>query len=393
MNEYRNYDIDELLRANPLEAWVRGDVNNITRIGGGKFMAEAPWRADSTPSVLVTPNTGASGTFYDFGARTYTGSTINWIMFTRNLNKGEAIRMLGDRSPIPLSKARETTVIEGSRDKRKANLSMQMVNDYHKHLALAMPYFAGRGITEDVAKRAKLGYEAKHEVYVKIMDNQWLGSPFMTVPCYVIPNFIGFDGGKQVVRGIHLRYDNVVAREKVHDMWKLGSPNAIALVNWLNIVDKDPVDVIHDYLFGQRYKNKAGSRQMLFNPNRLLAVESDRQVIGHLPNLIIGEGPLAIYPAESLGFPSVGLPNNKTSVNAKEAFANIDGKIFLITDDDQAGHDRAKHVMEQCGADRCVRINPGKKQLDGMALDGTLEAELAKWGVYPNHAVIASTPF
>ncbi|MDX2078994.1 MAG: hypothetical protein SFZ02_21355 [bacterium] len=389
---YKNYDIRTLLISNPLEAWVRGDVQNIKALGQGKFMAQAPWRSDNRPSVLVTPKTGESGTFYDFGARDFTGSTINWLMYTRNLTKYEAICMLGEHANIPLAIARETTVIEGDHKTYKSP-SMEQVNAYHAHLNLAMPYFESRGINAYIAKRAKLGYFKNFPVYVKIGVNQWLGSPFMTVPVYVIPNFIGFNVGIQVVRGIHLRYDNMTAREKIREMWKLGSRHAQTLVRWLNIVDKDPVDVIHDYLFGQRYTNVRGSQQKLFNGNRLLAMEENALMTCEIPNLIIGEGPLPAYVAESAGYPVVGLPNNKLGVDPKRSFAKVTGKIVIVTDDDQAGEDRANRIIKECGEDRCVRIHPGKKQLDGMVLDGSLAMELAKWHIFPNHQFIASKPF
>lgn len=406
-------EILDLLHKNPLEPRFLSDVGTAKKIRGGYLAVSILRSNDSTASLwLRTASTFAGGFWEDLGTG-LNGNHIHWLMATRGMTRRDAIAFLrGDDKPIP-SATRITHVIEGD-SKEYKRPSMELVKAYHAHVGLAMPYYESRGISREVANVVKLGYIPNKPFHVSIKldtgKEQWLGRPFIEIPVYTIPNIIGNDGGDQLVRAIHIRYDTDTARQKLTDMWRLNDRNAQALHHYLitskrKPVDDDPVNVIFNHLFGSRYSNVYGSEQALFNGNVLLANEKNVITVVNgkatvnpgafapVPYAIVGEGPLPAYVAMSEGYRfSVGLPHNETNIKPDEAFRHVTGKIFCVTDDDDAGEKRYQWLKKACG-DKVVRINPGKRQLDGMIQDGTLQPILHKWGVDPDKNLATATPW
>lgn len=370
--------VDQIHQKHSLIDWMKGDIDRLKKIGGG-YMGKAPWRAERSASVAGYEKTQL---FFDFGDRSKRGDVIDWVAFTRGMSNDEAIRFLSDDRPVPAPKARICVAVEG--EKTPSVLTMDMVNAYHNHLSAALPYFESRGIHPDIARQAKLGYRADHPIYQKVTwkdgSSEWLGRPFMTIPIFTIPNFVGFDRHRQEVRAIHYRYDTDTARQKIRDMFRLGSQTADKLARWLGADDKE--NAVFEWCFGSRYSNIKGGQSKLFNANRLRTLDPE-YVAAPLSHIVVCEGPLPAYVVESGGFYAVGLPHSEKNIDAKVAFANIIGKIFVATDDDNAGEKRYEWIKRECGEHRVVRVPMNGQQADEMILNGRLQAFMAKWGVEP----------
>ncbi len=380
--------VDRILAEHSLDAWVRTDVSVIKARMRDGYKVSAPWRSDRTPSVGVWAK---KGQFYDFGMRDKRGNVINWIEYTRNMSPREAMEFLENGKYTPAPKAKVAVTSEG---KSHQPPTMELVQKYQAQVAFAMPYYTKRGIIPEIAKMAKLGYDADHPIYQKITwengESEWLGRPLLTVPIFTIPNFIGYDGHHQEVRAIHYRYDTDTARQKIRDMFRLGSTHIDKLARWLGADDKE--NAVFEWLFGDRYANVKGSQSRLFNGNRLLTLDVDQWQPAPLAYIIVAEGPLPAFVAESAGFCCVGLPHSEQHIVPAVAFKNV-MRIFIATDEDGAGEKRYEWIKKACPDKQVIRVPMNGKQVDDMVLDGSLEKYMASWNISPDVLLTTATPW
>lgn len=129
---------------------------------GKNYWGCCPFHHEKTPSFSVTPE---KGFFYCFGCQTG-GNVFNFLMKIENISFFEAAKKLAAKLNIPLPE-KEKSPAEIARERELA--ALYLVNEYASefyHACLtktnmgraAREYLAGRGISDDIIRKFKLGF-------------------------------------------------------------------------------------------------------------------------------------------------------------------------------------------------------------------------------------------
>lgn len=151
--------------------------------GSGKLKGLCPFHGEKTPSFIVNTSGKDEGTFHCFGCSEH-GDIFDFIQKVEGLDQGAAIRFIQDRfmggAPAdafipsggsdPRASIRKPARIEQSEPKPVDTAAVQFWTDYadRMHEAIKRPegkagldYFTGRGISQEMIDRFRLGYDPK----------------------------------------------------------------------------------------------------------------------------------------------------------------------------------------------------------------------------------------
>jgi DNA primase len=359
-------DVDQIKSSYDLRDYARQVLGEPDRSARNYDRHRSPVRDEKDASFIVY-----SDHYHDFGGHDEHGTIIDFAMLVHGWTYLEAIQNLSDDSMQVQAPVRRS---EPRREFKP--FPMGRVNEYHRHLDKAMPYFSKRGISEEVARRAKLGM-SPGEVY-------WWKSPEgrevkLFAPRYVIPNFFG-----DIVRDIRRRVAPEL-RDAYYE-WQSDPRTAqLAVAVEREICDAEGITMeqAEEYIIGKlmfpKYKGETDSIQAIFNADRLARIDENGQITNYeLPYVIVTEGEMCALALESQGYYAVAVPNKK-SLNLKLAFSNV-RKVLVATDNDKAGDERAAWIIEQVGKEytRRVRIPDGYKDPGEMCERGAFR-ELHEW--------------
>src|SRR5947207_1387641 len=128
---------------------------------GATYVACCPFHSEKTPSFNVNPNRGL---FHCFGCGVG-GSIFDFVMRIEGCGFPEAVRIVAEKSGIPIP------VVEETEDTKKAERDRESVLRLNEWAAeffesllnsedgvAAREYIAGRGITDDTSRLFRLGY-------------------------------------------------------------------------------------------------------------------------------------------------------------------------------------------------------------------------------------------
>jgi DNA primase len=129
----------------------------VLRKAGANWKGLCPFHVEKTPSFTVTP---AKRIFHCFGCGAG-GDVFSFLMRQDRLSFPEAVRVLAHRAGVPLPTERAA----GDTGRRETLLhAMDLAAGFYTESLWAAAgerarhYLGGRGITEDVARRFRLGY-------------------------------------------------------------------------------------------------------------------------------------------------------------------------------------------------------------------------------------------
>jgi len=147
----------EVKRSVDIYEIVSGYVPSLKR-AGASYKGLCPFHEEKTPSFIVTPQ---RQTFKCFGCGKG-GDAISFVMALENVDYPEAIRILADRSGIPVKYK------EGGKDgigRDDVYRALEWAQEYFRNLLLKSPegeaarvFFAGRGVNDETSDLYKLGY-------------------------------------------------------------------------------------------------------------------------------------------------------------------------------------------------------------------------------------------
>lgn len=149
---------------------------------GRNYKGLCPFHAEKTPSFVVFPETG---TWHCFGACGTGGDAFSFVMKQENLEFGEALRLLAQRTGVELE-SRTPEAVEAQKRLDLLRQINQAAATYFHHLLLnsdeaarARAYLAQRGLTEETCSRFQLGYAL----------DQWDGLlRYLTSKSYALPD-------------------------------------------------------------------------------------------------------------------------------------------------------------------------------------------------------------
>lgn len=147
----------EVKRSVDIYEIVSGYVPSLKR-AGASYKGLCPFHEEKTPSFIVTPQ---RQTFKCFGCGKG-GDAISFVMAHENVDYPEAIRILADRSGIPVKYK------EGGKDgigRDDVYRALEWAQEYFRSILLKTPegeaarvFFAGRGVNDETSDLYKLGY-------------------------------------------------------------------------------------------------------------------------------------------------------------------------------------------------------------------------------------------
>ena len=130
---------------------------------GANWMACCPFHKEKTPSFSVSP---AKEIFYCFGCHKG-GSVFNFVMEIESVPFPEAIKIVADKSGVPLPKLVDDSRFEAKRQEADEVIELnkwalewweQQLNAGGTEALVARNYLEKRGITDETRKTFRLGY-------------------------------------------------------------------------------------------------------------------------------------------------------------------------------------------------------------------------------------------
>lgn len=147
----------EVKRSVDIYEIVSGYVPSLKR-AGASYKGLCPFHEEKTPSFIVTPQ---RQTFKCFGCGKG-GDAISFVMAHENVDYPEAIRILADRSGIPVKYKEGGKEGIGRDDVYRA---LEWAQEYFRSVLLKTPegeaarvFFASRGVNDETSDLYKLGY-------------------------------------------------------------------------------------------------------------------------------------------------------------------------------------------------------------------------------------------
>jgi DNA primase len=154
--------VEAVRQAVDLAELVRGQVQLVRQ--GGRWVGRCPFHDERTPSFgLIPPD---NRRYYCFGCGA-TGDAIDWMMQREGAASfADAVEALAERLGVPLRYERASPQEEAERaaTERRAELLERAAGFYASYLwgadesAAARGYLVGRGFSEDLLRRFRVGY-------------------------------------------------------------------------------------------------------------------------------------------------------------------------------------------------------------------------------------------
>jgi DNA primase len=154
-------ELARLKRDIPIERLVSGFGVELKR-AGANLVGRCPFHDDHTPSLIVTPETNL---WRCMGACNVAGSTIDWVMRTRNVSFRHAVELLkADHPSLAASGSRATVKLPApvaldADDRETLGAVVAFYHDTLKNAPEALRYLESRGLTDpEMLDRFRLGF-------------------------------------------------------------------------------------------------------------------------------------------------------------------------------------------------------------------------------------------
>ena len=130
---------------------------------GLNYWGCCPFHNEKTPSFSVNEE---KGFYHCFGCGEH-GDIISFTMKTGNLEFRDAIKELADMAGLKMPEYKPKSAEQINREQTYFDITERAANAYHKKLfepdgAAALAYIRGRGFTDDMIKKYRLGYAPKN---------------------------------------------------------------------------------------------------------------------------------------------------------------------------------------------------------------------------------------
>ncbi len=139
---------------------------------GLNYWGCCPFHNEKTPSFSVNEE---KGFYHCFGCGEH-GDIISFVMKSENMDFRAAIAELANQAGLKLPEYKPKSAEQINREQSYFDITERAANAYHKRLfepdgAAALEYIRGRGFTDDMIKKYKLGYAPKNNFIANTFTN------------------------------------------------------------------------------------------------------------------------------------------------------------------------------------------------------------------------------